>query len=222
MTELNEQSKLQISSAVGEIVEDVINEIIDAGVEFKDGIKLIGESISPTWSLPPLWDDSDVEPSSRLMLDVDYSQYSNLFTPGSSGIIAASTISQRTFGLILASIVATVAAYFGVKKGAAVLSLLYKKFFGVTLKGIDEKVDQVQETLEQAIKGGVPFSGTSTERVDEIYAMLQDLTNMLDSADVEFSSLAEALFNNNRNKYIPLNWKDATTGFYSPSAESED
>jgi hypothetical protein len=221
VTELNQESKLQVSSVIGELVDDAMLELLESGVEFRDGITKIGQAVSPTWELPHLWDDQDM--ADPIMVDLDYSQYANLFTPGSSGIIAASTVSQRTAGLILAGLLASVASYFGFRKAMLAVAFVYDWFFGLkpTIKGVGEQVNQVQDTLEQMIKSSSPFSNVTSQQVDTISHQVVDIVRMLAHADIEITSLATALFTDNKHEYVPHDWLAATKGFFSDNTLPE-
>lgn len=211
--ELTDEAKLKVTSVVGELFSDAVDEVLSVGPVLVDGFGRIFEAISPEWDTPGIWADRDV--ASPIMLDLDYSAYSGSFTPGSNGIIAAETVSKNTAGFVLAGLVVAIIGYFGFKQAGAITGKLYAYFFGLSSKisGVSDQVSELTDlvTMANGQPSGLP-SGPQELTNDDLGILLKDLKAMLEGADSEISALITALASDNTALLKSETWSDRAIG----------
>lgn len=142
----------------------------------------------------------------------NYSVFEGPLQPDAAEIDAHYTIeggdiSFNTFAILLAVLLSAVASYFGFRGAAALVKVIISRFFGVSLKEINNNIEDLREWLEATL--GPIVDGTAVPGSEDMSKMANEVSSimeMLKLADGEISGLISALRHGRLESLNSVSW----------------
>lgn len=229
---LSDEFSLLAATAVGDLVADVFEEVIDLLIYLPEAIHTIVDGFSSSWPVPGVFDDSISIPHdltqysngewttspSLWFHDVDVSAYAppnvpsallvdtSVDPPTAVTSVPGDAVGRTAFLAVLGIVTVAIVSFLGVKKASSLLGILYGKLFGIkaSINKLDDKVDSVLALLEQpAYPDSANESGKTDESVMEQFDVLKSI---LMNADHELTGLIKGILQNRRGPIQDIEW----------------